>query len=575
MQWGSFSWDPDGYQNLPLTVRYPGWRSRGHPFYLFGFNEPDGAEQANITVAQAISLWPRLMASGLPLASPAAIGPTRQWMIDWMDEATARGYRIDTLSMHTYPGPHAASVVAGLEQFSADHHDRPVMLTGFGFVDWDQSSGWPENQLYHEMLELLWRLENSPACRRYALFGFIASQDWPQPADPTGNTYRSNWMNGNGTFTGLGELYMGWEGDTTPNADQPYILHNRAFDIRMRNDRSTTVDAVTIRTGDATAQVIFESIGNDYYYLVSSLDGKRLRRAGPNAVEWAPSTTAATDAQWAWSPVETGWHLVSNRDGGNLRYTTADGVHLGSGSGTYDHWFLVPPMNPVDNVAPAPPTGLTASPSHQQVTLEWNGSRSLDADAYTVRRSITPGGPYTTVASGVVAHTYADTGLVNGTPYYYVVATIDGPGQSGTSAEVSATPVAPHPVRYADRALVAFDGAPPGTDASASGIPDQDAHRNLAEFVFLLNPLVADSVDMGITAESDGDILLTFRVNRHDAGITVNLGCDDRLAGAPGWTNCPYSVRSQTIIGDQVELEVQAEDPPPNTAFFRIDARMD
>ena len=38
---------------------------------LLGFNEPDQGGQANMTVAQALSLWPQLMATGMTLGSPA------------------------------------------------------------------------------------------------------------------------------------------------------------------------------------------------------------------------------------------------------------------------------------------------------------------------------------------------------------------------------------------------------------------------------------------------------------------------------------------------------------------------
>jgi len=38
---------------------------------LLTFNEPDLVSQANVSVAQALSLWPELMATGLRLGSPA------------------------------------------------------------------------------------------------------------------------------------------------------------------------------------------------------------------------------------------------------------------------------------------------------------------------------------------------------------------------------------------------------------------------------------------------------------------------------------------------------------------------
>ena len=41
---------------------------------ILGFNEPNAANQANMTVDESLALWPQLMDVGLPLCSPA---PTR------------------------------------------------------------------------------------------------------------------------------------------------------------------------------------------------------------------------------------------------------------------------------------------------------------------------------------------------------------------------------------------------------------------------------------------------------------------------------------------------------------------
>ncbi len=38
---------------------------------LLGFNEPDMSSQSNMTVSDALRLWPRLMATGMRLGSPA------------------------------------------------------------------------------------------------------------------------------------------------------------------------------------------------------------------------------------------------------------------------------------------------------------------------------------------------------------------------------------------------------------------------------------------------------------------------------------------------------------------------
>jgi len=86
---------------------------------------------------------------------------------------------------------------------------------------------------------------------------------------------------------------------------------------------------------------------------------------------------------------------------------------------------------------PAVPAGLTATAGNAQVALSWTAS--ADATGYTVKRATTAGGPYTNVAT-VTTTSYTNTGLTNGTTYYYVVSASNSMGSSANSAQVSATP---------------------------------------------------------------------------------------------------------------------------------------
>ena len=90
------------------------------------------------------------------------------------------------------------------------------------------------------------------------------------------------------------------------------------------------------------------------------------------------------------------------------------------------------------NQPPGTPTTLVATASNAVVSLSWNGS--VGADSYIVQRSTTSGSGYVTIASGVNWPSYLDTGLVNGTTYYYVVAATNVYGVSPDSTEASATP---------------------------------------------------------------------------------------------------------------------------------------
>jgi fibronectin type 3 domain-containing protein len=88
---------------------------------------------------------------------------------------------------------------------------------------------------------------------------------------------------------------------------------------------------------------------------------------------------------------------------------------------------------------PGAPTGLAASAGNAQVSLSWTGSSG--ATSYNVYRGTTAGGESTTaIATGITGTTYTNTGLTNGTTYYYKVAAVNSAGTSGMSNEASATP---------------------------------------------------------------------------------------------------------------------------------------
>ncbi len=86
---------------------------------------------------------------------------------------------------------------------------------------------------------------------------------------------------------------------------------------------------------------------------------------------------------------------------------------------------------------PPAPTGLTATAGNQQIALSW--SASLTATSYNVERSTASGGPYTTVGSATTT-SFTNTGLTNGTTYYYVVSAVNAAGSGPSSNQVFATP---------------------------------------------------------------------------------------------------------------------------------------
>jgi len=104
---------------------------------------------------------------------------------------------------------------------------------------------------------------------------------------------------------------------------------------------------------------------------------------------------------------------------------------------------------------PAAPTALSATAGNAQVSLAWTAGSG--ATGTNVHRGAATGGPYTTVATNVAGTSFADTGLANGTTYFYVVTGTNSLGESPDSNEASATPVLP-PTVVTFNSVAAQDG---------------------------------------------------------------------------------------------------------------------
>jgi hypothetical protein len=172
-----------------------------------------------------------------------------------------------------------------------------------------------------------------------------------------------------------------------------------------------------------------------------------------------PPTFDATHMQWildeGWTPVMTGLNRSANP-------ALPDEVAVDENAdNSINNWYslyskLYPAgtfrLKQADNAGqnmygvvvvaasiPATPTNVVAVSGDGNVSLNW--SASPGAAGYNVKRSLTPGGPYDTLATTTNA-VYVDTTVVNGTTYYYVVASFNAIGSSSDSTEVIGTPKA-------------------------------------------------------------------------------------------------------------------------------------
>jgi len=211
--------------------------------------------------------------------------------------------------------------------------------------------------------------------------------------------------------------------------------------------------------------------GTAYYYVVSALDSagesgnSSQASAKPNAPQTVPPVPTGLQATSGNAQVVLSWTASTGATSYNVKRSTTSGgpytivsspttasfSDTGLTNGT-TYFYVVSAVNSAGEssnssqasalpaapqTAPPVPTGLQAITGNTQVSLSWNASTG--ATSYHVKRSTTSGGPYTQVAAPT-ATSDTDTGLTNGTTYYYVVSALNASGESGNSAQVSATP---------------------------------------------------------------------------------------------------------------------------------------
>jgi len=96
-----------------------------------------------------------------------------------------------------------------------------------------------------------------------------------------------------------------------------------------------------------------------------------------------------------------------------------------------------------ENLPPAAPVNLTATPGDGSVLLDWDDNGEPDLAGYYIYRATASGGPYEEIDNDDPSE-YLMGGLTNGVTYYFVVTARDFAGnESPFSSEASATPQAP------------------------------------------------------------------------------------------------------------------------------------
>ncbi len=190
--------------------------------------------------------------------------------------------------------------------------------------------------------------------------------------------------------------------------------------------------------------------------------------------------------------------------------------------------FLGAPVTPV---APGAPTSLAATGSSESVALAWQapstGTAPITYSVYRSSTSATEG--FTLVASKLTSPSYTNTGLANGTTYYFKVTAVNELGESEASNVASAT---------SKKLTATLPGAPTKLTASRSG--------------------TAIALTWAAPASNGGSPISSYKLYRGTSSGGESLyttvactssTCTYRDTGVKAFTNYYYEVAATNEIG--------------------------
>lgn len=169
-------WGPGSVtaRQLRIAKRY------GH--VLLTFNEPDLPQQSDMTVTKALRLWPRLMATGMRLSSPAVAGGADipgGWLDRFMSRAAHRHYRVNFIALHWYGQDFSTSAaVSELQSYLQavwGRYHKPIWLTEFALWRFNPSVFPSPGQQAAFVTAATAMLRRLPYVWRYAWFALPAT----------------------------------------------------------------------------------------------------------------------------------------------------------------------------------------------------------------------------------------------------------------------------------------------------------------------------------------------------------------------------------------------------------------
>ena len=266
--------------------------------------------------------------------------------------------------------------------------------------------------------------------------------------------------------------------------------------------------------------------GAIYYYVVSAANSVG-ESGNSNEVEVTPSEAPPAapvglgavsgngfvTLSWAASYGATGYNVKRSTSSSGPFTTLSNGAGITASTFTDNsvtdgttYFYLVTALGPggesgnstiasaTPSAVPPAPLGLQAIAGNGSAVLAW--PPSLGATSYNLKRSTTATGPFTAVASGLTSTSFADSGLTNGTAYYYVLSAVNAGGESANSDVASVTPsttVMSSPYTFQDIGAVGIKGASSRSSGAFTMVASgADIWNTADEFGYVYVPVNGD-----------------------------------------------------------------------------------
>jgi fibronectin type 3 domain-containing protein len=273
---------------------------------------------------------------------------------------------------------------------------------------------------------------------------------------------------GVGATAGNKQVTLTW---TAPAGATSYTIR-RSGTSATGYTSAGTVNAPAVTFVDTDAVLVNDT---KYYYVVTASNGTC---ASPNSIEVSATpvcippvvpANVAAEADNTNGHITVSWDAVSGATGYTVsRGVSASGpfvaastnqtaatftdsglaagtnyyyvVNASNAAGTCASVFSTPAVSTMSCSSPSVPSNVKATAGISRVTVSWTASTG-GPDSYQVKRGTAAAGPFTSIGTPT-ASPYVDSGVTNGTTYYYVVAGRNASGNcsSANSAVVSTAP---------------------------------------------------------------------------------------------------------------------------------------